>query len=101
MRESASRAWGPIDRRTDVYGLGAVLSTLSTGRPPFFGRRLPDVPAQVVSATPVESSAIFRPDLPEPLSELCRKCLCKASEGRFQGLSEVPRGLAAIDLSGR
>ncbi|WP_020467112.1 hypothetical protein [Singulisphaera acidiphila] len=51
--EQVARSWGPIDPRTDIYGLGAVLFTLLTGRPPILGRRLPDILAQVVAGTPV------------------------------------------------
>jgi eukaryotic-like serine/threonine-protein kinase len=94
--EQVSRCWGRIDQRTDVYGIGAVLFALLTGRPPHVGRRLPDLLADVISAAPVASPGVFRPDLPEPLDHLCRKCLCKAPEGRYQAVREVRSSLTSL-----
>ena len=70
--EQASRSWGEIDVRTDVYGIGAVFYTLVTGRPPWVGRRLPDVLANVISAAVVIPPVNLRPDMPSGLSDLCR-----------------------------
>jgi tRNA A-37 threonylcarbamoyl transferase component Bud32 len=98
--EQASRCWGPIDHRTDVYGIGAVIFALLTGRPPVLGRRLPDVLAEVISATPVVSLASLCPGLPEPVNDLCRKCLSKAPGARFQSVQEIRTALAKVDLAG-
>jgi tRNA A-37 threonylcarbamoyl transferase component Bud32 len=87
--EQASRSWGPIGIRTDVYGIGAVLFALLTGRPPWVGRRLPDILADVISAAPVIPPASLRADLPKPISDLCRKCLSKAPEDRYATVQEV------------
>lgn len=94
--EQASRSWGPIDPRTDVYGLGAVLFTLLTGRPPMIGRRLPDILAQVVAGTPVVAAIDLRPGLPKPLSDLCRTCLSKPPEQRYQTVKELHSALASL-----
>ncbi len=95
--EQISRYWGPIDIRTDVYGIGAVLYTLLTGRPPWSGRRLPDILAKVVSAAPVIPPSSLRPDLPQPLSDFCRKCLSKAAGARYQNVQEVRSVLAMLN----
>jgi tRNA A-37 threonylcarbamoyl transferase component Bud32 len=87
--EQVSRGWGRIDQRTDVYGIGAVLFALLAGRPPHVGRRLPEILAEVVGAAPVVALKTLRPDIPEPLDELCRKCLCKVPEGRYPTIQEV------------
>jgi eukaryotic-like serine/threonine-protein kinase len=97
--EQASRCWGPIDRRTDVYGVGAVLFALLTGRPPVVGRRLPDVLAEVISATPVIAPACLRPGLSESVAALCRKCLAKRPEARFQTVHEVRASLSKADMA--
>jgi eukaryotic-like serine/threonine-protein kinase len=94
--EQVSRCWGEIDVRTDVYGIGAVLQTLLTGRPPWVGRRLPDILADVVSGAPVVPPSELRPGLPEPLSELCRRCLAKAQDDRFPTVHDVRVALTAV-----
>jgi RNA polymerase sigma factor (sigma-70 family) len=94
--EQACRHWGPIGVPTDVYGLGAILYSLLTGRPPWIGRRLPDILADVTSAAPVIAPARIRPDLPKPVSDLCRKCLSKAPEDRFATIQDVRSVLADL-----
>jgi tRNA A-37 threonylcarbamoyl transferase component Bud32 len=91
--EQASRCWGPIDTRTDIYGVGAVLYTLLTGRPPWVGRRLPDILADVVSAATVVPATSLRPDLPGPIVEICRKCLSKPPEDRYRTVQDLRAAL--------
>ncbi len=93
--EQVSRCWGPIDARTDVYGLGAILFALLTGRPPWMGRRVPDLLARVVSASAVESPEVFRADLPRWLVAVCRQCLAKAPGARYQTAREVREALGS------
>ena len=94
--EQVSRCWGRIDQRTDVYGIGAVLFTLLAAKPPHAGRRLPDILADVISAAPVVSLSTVRPDVSDPLDGLCRKCLCKAPEGRYPTIREVRAALGGL-----
>jgi hypothetical protein len=94
--EQASRSWGPIDMRTDVYGIGAVLFTLLTGRPPWIGGRLPDILADVTSARPIIPPASLRPDLPKPISDVCRKCLSKIPGDRYPTVMDLRTALTAV-----
>jgi eukaryotic-like serine/threonine-protein kinase len=96
--EQALRCWGEIDARTDVYGIGAVLFTLLTGRAPWVGRRLPDILANVISAAPVIAPIRLRPELPEALSDLCGKCLSKAPKDRYPTVRDLR--LALIGMIG-
>ncbi len=98
--EQVARCWGPIDERTDVYGIGAVLFTLLTGRPPIVGRRVADILAEVVSGTPVASPTSLRAGLPESLIDLCQRCLTKAPAGRFANVREVRLALEAVGTGG-
>jgi serine/threonine protein kinase len=87
--EQASRCHGEIEVRTDVYGIGAILFTLLTGRPPWVGRRLPDILADVISAAPVIPPTRLRPDLPESVGDFCRKCLSKTPHDRYQSIRDA------------
>jgi eukaryotic-like serine/threonine-protein kinase len=87
--EQASPYWGRIGMHTDVYGIGAILYTLLTGRPPWTGARLPDILANVISARPVTSPLRLNPSLPSRLSDLCEKCLAKAPADRYQTVKDL------------
>jgi tRNA A-37 threonylcarbamoyl transferase component Bud32/DNA-directed RNA polymerase specialized sigma24 family protein len=94
--EQAASCWGPIDCRTDVYGLGAVLFTLLAGRPPIVGRRLPDILAEAASAKPIVSPATIRPDIPAAVGDVCCKCLAKTPGERFASIRELRSALVRL-----
>jgi serine/threonine protein kinase len=97
--EQVLRSWGSIDVHTDVYGVGAVLFTLLAGRPPWPGRRLAEILADVTSTRPVIPLDRLRPDLPPPLSEICGRCLAKPPGQRYRGPNDVRSALAQLALS--
>jgi RNA polymerase sigma factor (sigma-70 family) len=96
--EQAARHWGTIGVHTDIYGVGAVLYTLLTGRPPWPGRRLPNILADVICARPVIAPISLCPDIPQLLNDICRKCLCKAPADRYATVRDLL--LALSDLFG-
>jgi serine/threonine protein kinase len=83
------------DARTDVYGLGAILYFLLTGRAPV----LEQPPTGSGVLLPI-SPRRFDRSLPRPLEAICRKALAHEPAERYPGVSELAGDIANF-LAGR
>jgi serine/threonine-protein kinase len=84
-----------VDRRADIYSLGAVAYFLLTGRPPFAGRLVGELIADHQYKVP-EPLTRHRPDVPAELEAVVLRCLAKAPAERFQNARDLERALAEI-----
>jgi serine/threonine-protein kinase len=72
-----------IGPRTDVFGLGAVLFALLAGRSPFCGTSVEALLRSLLESSSTISIRRERPDVPEEIDAICRKCLAFAPRDRF------------------
>ncbi len=91
--EQIDAAWGEVGPHTDIYGLGAVLFYLLTGKPPIVGRDLSDCLDQVASAVEVPEIISLRQDVPGWLVAVCQRSLRKSPRERFESLEEMLEAL--------
>jgi serine/threonine protein kinase len=72
----------PVDARSDIYALGAVLFDLVTGQPPFQAESSYAVVLHHIHTSPPRPRDL-RPDLPEAVQQVILKALAKNPEDRY------------------
>ncbi len=93
---SPEQAWGkPIDRRSDVFSLGAVLFELLTDQKLFRGDSDLTVLEKVRAADVLAASSI-NPEVPKNLDAIVLKTLSREPEDRYGNASDMLRDLEAV-----
>jgi len=90
--EQASGDVEALDRRTDVYALGATLYDLLSGRPPFQGTNVLLIMQQLLTKEPTPLRKLRR-DVPEDLEAIVMKCLEKEPGRRYDSAKALGEDL--------
>jgi len=81
-----------LDARTDVYGLGAILFEILTGRPPHRGRSLSALLERIVS-DPTPRVRDHLASIPRPLDAVCARAMAKSPDDRYASATELAADL--------
>jgi eukaryotic-like serine/threonine-protein kinase len=98
--EQAEGAIDQIDERSDVWGLGAVLYQVLTGRPPHVG----ETPFEIVGlamSEPVRPVVERCPEAPRELASIAEKALNREKDARYQSAREMAEDISAYMTGGR
>lgn len=77
-----------VNQRTDVYGLGAILYEILTGRPPFMAPKTAEIIRKVCQEAPTPPRQILA-EIEPGLEAVCLKALRKTSDERYSSVSEL------------
>ncbi|MDJ0974903.1 MAG: protein kinase [Planctomycetota bacterium] len=74
---------GAVDCRSDIYGLGATMYAMLTGRPPFTGASMAEILNKVLNEQPIPIRAVSKHVSPE-VSYLVERMMLKDPSLRYQ-----------------
>jgi tetratricopeptide (TPR) repeat protein/tRNA A-37 threonylcarbamoyl transferase component Bud32 len=95
--EQAVGAVGKVDRRSDVFGLGALLAVILTGEPPFAAASVETTRVLAAQGDVADCHARLAACGAEPeLVALCRRCLSPRPADRPADAGEVAQAVAAL-----
>ncbi len=77
----------------DIYGLGALLYHLLTGRAPHVAASLPEI-LRKVAEVPVVPPRELDPAIPEPIDAIVLRCLAHQPAARYRSAGDVAADLA-------
>jgi WD40 repeat protein len=88
--EQAAGQVDQIDRRTDVYSLGAILYEILTGRVPFTDPDLREVLRKVREEEAARPRQLC-PSVPPALEAICLRAMAKKPENRYLSAADLAR----------
>jgi eukaryotic-like serine/threonine-protein kinase len=89
----------PVDARSDLFALGALLYECIAGRPAFEAANVFEIGVQVIHFNPPPPSAI-NARVPPELDRITMKALAKRPEDRYQSAQEMMAALGAWRATG-
>jgi serine/threonine protein kinase len=95
MSPERTRGTEDIDHRSDLYGLGAALYALLTGRPPFTGATLVEKISRIRQTAP-EKPTKFQMAIPGQFEAVVLKLLAKRPEDRYQSAADLHAELTRV-----
>jgi hypothetical protein len=84
-----------LDRRTDLFSLGAVIYEMAAGRRAFSGESAASTLLQILQSQP-ESILRYNPSLPNELERIVMKCLRKKPAERYQTAADLQSDLQVL-----
>jgi serine/threonine protein kinase len=89
----------PVDHRTDVYGAGAVLFTMLTGRPPF-DEETPQATVLAAMNAQFPRPRSLEPTIPPHLELIIERAMAREPGERYQDMPAFEQALAAFEAEG-
>ena len=86
-----------IGPASDVYGLGATLYALLTGRAPYTGPHTLAILEAMARRAPIPPPSSLRPEVDGGLDAVCARCLAHDPQARFPTARALGEALAAWD----
>ncbi len=94
MSPEQARGELDIDRRADIYSMGAIIFEGLTGRLPFLAETIGDLIVQIMTTEPPRMTDVA-PQVPKPLADLVAQAMSKNREHRFADARAMRRALLA------
>ncbi|MFO0954314.1 MAG: serine/threonine-protein kinase, partial [Isosphaeraceae bacterium] len=88
--EQAEGRVDAIDARTDVYGLGAVLFEILTGRPPYSGTKTEET-IRAITKGPTPRARTVDPKVPRALDAVCARAMEREPSDRYASALDLAR----------
>ncbi len=98
--EQADRQQGPLDEKTDVFGLGAILYQLLTGQP-LYSEPTRERTLERAGRGMSNRSALCNPAVPAELEQICLKALSAQLAQRYAGAAALAADRAVGGSSDR
>jgi serine/threonine protein kinase/lipopolysaccharide biosynthesis regulator YciM len=86
-----------VDRRSDIFSLGAVFYECLSGQPAFAGKNFAEICAQVIKEDPLPPSKVNLSISPE-FDSVALKALSKKAENRYQTVQELIKDLETVPV---